>query len=265
MASTVNNRVSCILVDDEEAGRITLRYAISQLTDWEIVAEFDQTTGVRELLQTRTVDVIFLDIQMPHENGISLARSLASMEKPPLIIFVTAYNSHAIDAFDVHALDYLLKPINNQRFAQAIKHAQDMLEQKHGYAYALNAALSAIDKKNEISHSPDDFLTQVIVRSVGEMECIRLHDVLWIASASNYIELHLAKRTVLHRMTLSELEKRLDPRDFIRVHRTCIVRIQQMQQVRVTGDSVYQLSLFCGDDVPVSERYIEQVRKHFSA
>ena len=263
-----------ILVDDEDPGRITLRYALSKHASWEIVDEFSNAASAREFLQDNQVDVVFLDIQMPKENGISLARSISTMPDPPLIIFVTAYNAHAVDAFEVHALDYLLKPFNPRRFAEALKRAEEMLEQRRGYHEALKIFVTNSEKletnlngtptNSESSHTAPEYLEQVIVRSVGEMECVKLSDVLWISSASNYVELHLPKRVVLHRITLTELEKRINPKEFMRVHRTAIVRTNQMHQVRVAGDGVYQLALFNGDEVPVSERYIAQVRAHFA-
>jgi two-component system LytT family response regulator len=259
LLSETKNR--CIIVDDEESGRITLRYALSNTSEWEIAAEFNQVKSAREFLEQNSVDVVFLDIQMPLENGISLARSISQMTQPPLIIFVTAYNAHAVEAFELHALDYLLKPFNQIRFAEAIKHAQEILTQRRGYAQALQTYVESE------SHSKDQepvYLEQVVVRSVGEMECVRIAQIQWIASASNYVELRLEKRTVLHRMTLSNLEKHLDPKQFMRVHRTVIVRREQMQQVSVTGDGVYELKLICGAAVPVSERHIDAVRAVFN-
>ncbi len=265
--------VSAIIVDDEEPGRIALRYALGKLSkeqSWQVQAEFSNAGSARDYLMQNQVDVVFLDIQMPKENGISLARSISAMEHPPLIIFVTAYNSHAVDAFEVHALDYLLKPFNSRRFNEAIDRACEMLTQRNGYRAALSEFITTQQDQNVATNqtSPStapQYLEQVIVRSVGEMECVKLRDVLWISSASNYVELHLPQRVVLHRITLSELEKRLNPKDFMRVHRTAMVRIQQMQQVRVAGDGVYQLALFGGGEVPVSERYIDAVRAQFSA
>lgn len=272
--TNTNSIHRAILVDDEDPGRIALRYALSKYANWEIVDEFSNAASARAYLQNNSVDVVFLDIQMPKENGISLARSISTMANPPLIIFVTAYNAHAVDAFEVHALDYLLKPFNPRRFAEALQRTEEMLEQRRGYREALglfvaNASKLESSLNNSAAASEEnaatvDYLEQVIVRSVGEMECVRLADVLWISSASNYVELHLPKRVVLHRMTLTELEKRLNPKEFMRVHRTAIVRTNQMQQVRVAGDGVYELALFNGDEVPVSERYIAQVRAHFS-
>lgn len=255
--------IRVIIVDDEEPGRVMLRYSLAAHPDWHIMGELCDVAGARDFLLQQPVDVIFLDIQMPGENGISLARSVSAMAQPPLIIFVTAYNQHAVEAFDVHALDYLLKPFNAARLRHAIERAGDMLAQRRGYARALRNFVEAEDAPR--SGVPAPFLRQVIVRSIGEMECVPLERVHWISSASNYIELHLAGRVVLHRMPLSQMEQCIDPAQFLRVHRGAIVRIDQIQRLNVIGDGTFNLTLYCGAEVAVSERHVESVRACFSA
>lgn len=263
--STITNGspIRAMIVDDEESGRIVLRYSLAARGDWLIVGEFSSTASAREFLLTSEVDVIFLDIQMPVETGLGLARSISQMARPPLIIFVTAYNAHAIEAFEVHALDYLLKPVSPMRLSQALGRADEILTQRRGYAQVLS---HFVDKEEGArgGNSPErKYLQQIVARSVGEMECVPICKVLWIASASNYVELHLEKRVVLHRMTLTSLEQLLDPANFMRVHRSAIVRIDQLQQLRVVGDGSYLLTLICGAEVAVSERYVDKVRTYF--
>ncbi|PRC92492.1 LytR/AlgR family response regulator transcription factor [Solimicrobium silvestre] len=252
-----------IIVDDEESGRIMLRYALSAKKNWVIVGEFNNVAAAREFLKTQEVDVIFLDIQMPRENGTGLARSVSDMERPPLIIFVTAFNTHAIEAFEVHALDYLLKPVGPARFTQALSRADEILTQRRGYAKALRSYVDREEQANDTITNAGNYLQQIVARSVGEMECIALSEVLWMSSAGNYVELHLDKRVVLHRMALSAIEKLINPKDFIRVHRSAIVRTDQFQHIKVIGDGSYRLTLLCGAEVTVSERHIEQVRGFF--
>ena len=252
-----------IIVDDEESGRIMLRYALMAKKNWTILGEFSNVASAREFLAAHEVDVIFLDIQMPKENGIGLARSLSKLETPPLIIFVTAFNAHAIEAFEVHALDYLLKPFNSTRFTQTLSRADEILTQRRGYAKVLRSFADSEEQAKDGSNRASLYLQQIIARSVGEMECIPLEKVLWMSSASNYVELHLEGRVVLHRMTLGAIEKLVNPQDFIRVHRSALVRIEQIQQIKVVGDGSYSLTLVCGAEVAVSERHIEQVRGLF--
>ncbi|MFZ6777137.1 LytR/AlgR family response regulator transcription factor [Undibacterium sp. Ji83W] len=253
--------IRSIIVDDEEHARITLRYALSKYPEWQVLAELKNAATAREFLGQNAVDVVFLDIQMPKESGLELARSLAAQPKPPLIIFVTAYNVHAIDAFDLQALDYLLKPFSPDRFSKTLERAREMLSltQQPAYGHALSAWLAV--SLHGLHEQNPAYLQQVTVRSIGEMESILLSDVYWIGAAGNYVELHLDKRVVLHRVPLSKLEEYLDPRQFIRVHRGAIVRADQPAHLQVLGNGSYQLRLRSGTEVAVSKNYVDALRQ----
>ena len=242
--------VRYLIVDDELPSRANLRLALAAHPDWRLVAECDGTAAARAVLAAHEVDVIFLDIQMPAESGLVLAREISRASAPPLIVFVTAYSEHAIDAFEVHALDYLLKPLNDARLAQAVERIGAMLGQRQREAYG--AALRDYVDAGQTKAA----LERINVRSVGRIEQIRVADILWIESAGNYVELHLAGRTVLHRITLNRLETLLAPEDFLRVHRGAIVRRGEIARLDSVGDGSYRLTLRCGATVAVSERYL---------
>ena len=239
--------VRYLIVDDEAPSRANLRLALGAHPDWLLVAECDGTAAARAALATEDVDVIFLDIQMPAESGLVLAREISRLRAPPLIVFVTAYSEHAIDAFEVHALDYLLKPLNDARLAQAVERIGAMLGQRQREAYGA-ALRDYVDAGAR--------LERINVRSVGRIEQILVADILWIESAGNYVELHLAGRTVLHRITLNRIETLLAPADFLRVHRGAIVRRSEIARLDTVGDGSYRLTLRCGATVGVSERYL---------
>jgi two-component system LytT family response regulator len=239
--------VRYLIVDDEPPGRANLRLALDAHPDWQLVAECDGTAAARTILAAQEVDVIFLDIQMPAESGLVLAREISRLRAPPLIVFVTAYSEHAIDAFEVHALDYLLKPLNDARLAQAVERIGAMLGQRQREAYGA-ALRDYVDAGAR--------LERINVRSVGRIEQILVADILWIESAGNYVELHLAGRTVLHRITLNRIETLLAPADFLRVHRGAIVRRSEIARLDTVGDGSYRLTLRCGATVGVSERYL---------
>lgn len=245
--------VRYMIVDDEEPGRHNLRLALVANSDWVLVTECESTAAARRVLASQEIDVIFLDIQMPAESGLVLAREISRLREPPLIIFVTAYSTHAIDAFEVHALDYLLKPIDDARLAQATERASTMLlhRQRAAYGDAL---------RNYVDAGVTQHVERLNVRSVGRIEQILVSDILWIESAGNYVELHLASRKVLHRITLNRLETLLKPDDFIRVHRGAIVRRDQIASLVTIGDGSYRLTLRCGAMVAVSERYVSQLK-----
>jgi two-component system LytT family response regulator len=249
-----------LIVDDEEPGRINLRYMLAAHPDWCVVGECASAQDARELLAKAPVDLVFLDIQMPRESGLTLAHSLCAQSEPPLVIFVTAFNAFAVEAFEVHALDYLLKPIHRQRLSQALERAQQMLglRQRGPYGQTMRAYLKG--QKDKATGQTGGYLQQVAVRSVGKIEWIALQDVFWISAASNYVELHTAYRTLLHRLPMRTMERDLDPQTFIRVHRSAIVRGDQIHALRVVGDGSYLLTLRCGANVAVSERYVQNVR-----
>lgn len=247
--------VSYLIVDDEAPSRRNLRLAMAAHPDWQLAAESDSCSGARGALSEHPVDVVFLDIQMPVESGLVLAREISRMEPAPLVVFLTAYSEHALDAFDVHALDYLMKPLSDRRLAQAIERATAMLGQRERAAYS--AALRDFAGAGEAAAARPDYLH---VRSVGCIEQVRFADIEWLEAAGNYVELHLAGRMLLHRVTLSRLEALLPPADFVRVHRSAMVRRDRIASWSRIGDGTYQLMLRCGAQVPVSERYVDGLK-----
>jgi two-component system LytT family response regulator len=245
--------VRYLIVDDEAPGRTNLRLALAVHPAWTLVAECDGAAAARAALAHHEIDLIFLDIQMPGESGLALARELSRLREPPLIVFVTAHSEHAVDAFEVHALDYLLKPLDDARLAHAVARGAAMLRQRQREAYG--AAL-----RDYVAPDPARPPAHINVRSVGSIEQVRVDDILWIESAGNYVELHLAARTVLHRITLNRIETLLDAARFLRVHRSAIVRRDQVASLATTGDGTYQLTLRCGGVTAVSERYLPALK-----
>lgn len=239
------------IVDDEEPGRTNLRLAMQSHPGWQLAFEADSAMRAREALAAQRIDLLFLDIQMPRESGLLLARELGRLLEPPLVVFVTAHSAHAIEAFEVHALDYLLKPLNDGRLAQAVERAALMLagRQRAAYGRALQA----------YAEGPA-WLEQISVRSVGRIDQVRVADILWLEAQGNYVALHTAAGSPLHRVALSRLESHLDPALFLRVHRGAIVRRDQAAGLSVVGDGSYVLRLRDGRQVPVSERYVGAVR-----
>jgi len=244
------------IVDDEEPGRTNLRLAMEVHPEWCLAFECDSAVRAREALSAHRIDLLFLDIQMPRESGLQLARELAQQSEPPLIVFVTAHSAHAIEAFEVHALDYLLKPLDDARLAQALERARLLLagRQRGAYGRALRAYADG-----------PAYLEQIGVRSVGRIDQVQVSDILWCEAQGNYVALHTASNAPLHRVALSRLEAHLDPARFLRVHRGAIVRRDQAVGLSVVGDGSYLLRLRCGAEVAVSERYVGAVRELLGA
>jgi DNA-binding LytR/AlgR family response regulator len=252
--------IRALIVDDEALARQNLRHAVAGQSGWVVVGECAGVAEAVACLDHTPVDVVFLDVQMPRVNGLALARTLSATDAPPIIIFVTAFERFAVDAFELHALDYLLKPFDDQRFAQAARRAAALvgLRERAAYASALRGYMADV---GGASGAPSPFLQRLSIRSVGRLESILVSQVRWIGAAGNYVELHLPDRVVLHRVALAHLEQRLDPRDFFRVHRRTLVRRRECAVLSVVGDGVYELTLHGGEVVAVSERHVDAVRQ----
>ncbi|MEW6369386.1 MAG: LytTR family DNA-binding domain-containing protein [Pseudomonadota bacterium] len=252
--------VRYLIVDDEAPGRANLRLAMAAHPDWLLVAECEGTAAARAVLASQDVDLVFLDIQMPGESGLVLAREISRLREPPLVVFVSAHSEHAIEAFEVHALDYLLKPLSDARLAHAVERSAAMLRQRQREAYgaALRDYVEAGAGADPTAQARR--MDHLNVRSVGRIERIGVDEILWIASAANYVELHLGARSVLHRITLNRMEALLPPDAFLRVHRSAIVRRDQLARLDSNGDATWRLTLRCGGVVAVSERYLDAVR-----
>lgn len=256
--------VRALIVDDEAPGRDNLALALAPFEGWRVVAQCDGAEAARAAVAREPVDVAFIDVQMPVESGLALARSLCALPAPPLLVFVTAYSRYAIEAFEVHALDYLLKPLDDARLGQALSRAEDLLrlKQQAGHARAVRDCVD--DTSRQEAGTGLAYLRRVNVRSVGRVEAVDLAEVAWIGSAGNYVELQVGARSVLHRIPLSRLEPRLDPAQFLRTHRTTIVRRDQLVELQVVADGAYQARLRCGASVPVSQRYVDGVREQLA-
>ena len=199
-------------------------------------------------------DVVFLDIKMPGMDGLEVCRQLQEAPKPPVIIFVTAFDAHAVEAFELCALDYLLKPYDDNRFSQCLERAESLLESQQTQSLQ-------IDQLNKVSDPdhPNATLETLIVRSVGRIQLISVSDVNWLSTAGNYVELHMSDQVILHRVSMSFLEKHINDIDFIRVHRKSMIRLSQVKEFLTLADGQYAVILKNGDRVNVSQSYKESL------
>jgi two-component system LytT family response regulator len=227
-----------LIVDDEPLARrgISLRLAAF---DVEIVGECaDGVSAVKCILELAP-DLVFLDIQMAGKDGFEVLRNLPK-ERIPLVIFLTAYEQHAIRAFAVHAVDYLLKPIDDDRFAEAFHRAV--------------ALFDAGTQKQQ-------YLSRFIVRTGSRLQVVLADETDWIGSADDYAELHTKGRTHLLRETLSELDRRLDPAKFMRIHRSRIVRTDCITELQSIDNREYLVKLIDGSQHRSSRTYADRLTK----
>ena len=253
-----------LIVDDEALARSNLQLALAELPHWQVCGMAAGAAEARVLMVQRPPDLVLLDIQMPRQHGLSFAAELAALPLPPLVIFVTAHDEHALAAFEVHALDYLLKPVDDGRLAQALARAEGLIQQRQQALQAEGLSAFVRERAAEAQQAGPPALKQLVVRSVGALERVAVQDLTRLCAAGNYVELYLRDgRRLLHRAALSALEARLPAGEFLRVHRSVLVRPGQIAGLSVEGDGVYSARLLDGSSLPVSERYIAGVRALF--
>ena len=254
-----------LIVDDEPLARRNLAHALGGHPDWEVAGSCQSAEEARAWLEAgHAVDLVLLDIRMPGEGGLALARYLSGLASPPLIAFVTAYDEYAINAFELFALDYLQKPFSDERLAQLLGRAKAMSELRvHANGNLLGALVGDLCARD--MGAPPPLLECFTVRSIGSIERIALEDVLSIRGAGNYVELRLRDRTVLHRASLGAINLRLPQDQFLQVHRTAIVRRDELGSLKTDGRERYWLELRCGGSISVSARYLASVRAEIMA
>jgi len=254
------------LVDDEPVAREGLRMWLAREPDVEIAGEAGTPREAIALVLRERPDLLFLDVQMPDADGFSVLEAV-SREHLPEVVFVTAHERHALRAFDVSALDFLLKPVREERFRAALEKARRELDR--GEAREGPARLSALLDRVRGSGAPGEAgsvdgprrIERFAVRARDRFIIVPAAEVEWIAAAGNYAELHLPGGTHLVRATLAELEEGLDPARFARVHRSSLVRLDCVREVIPATHGDYDLVLASGAVIKLSRRYAGRVMR----
>ena len=208
-----------VIVDDEPLAREGLRTLLSGDRDIEVVAECADGQAAVEAIRRTKPDIVFLDVQMPDVDGFDVLRALAG-ETLPAVVFVTAYDKYALRAFDVHAVDYLLKPFHDERFAEALARAKA----RRGEDMSERIARLLDERKPKIM--------RVLVKTGGRVLFIRADEIDWIEAADYYVKLHVAGKVHMLRESMAALEARLDPEVFFRVHRSAIVNLERVRELQ---------------------------------
>lgn len=245
-----------IVVDDESMARLNIRDSIQDLTNWHIVAEMENAEELNTVIQATCADLVFLDIQMPGISGLEAARRIQQLANPPLVVFVTAYDEFAIQAFELYALDYLLKPFDNQRFASTVERCISLMTGE-----AKNRQQQYARHHQFVEKLPVD---KLVIRSTASIRVIEFSDIHWIASSGNYIEIHHAQGTHLHRISLSHILRHLPEEHFFRVHRQFVVRIDQARELKSLSENRNILVLANGDKVSVSQSHRDEFLRRWT-
>ena len=241
-----------LIVDDERIAREGVRSLAETEPDVKVVGECGDGAAAVTALKRGGVDVLLLDIQMPGMDGFAVLRAIPE-EQLPVVIFLTAFDQHALKAFDAQALDYVVKPFSDARFRKAIDRARMQVRQRRlGRASEGLAALVASLRTPASVGVEPKFLARIPVRSIGKVAYVKVDDIAWVGAADYYAELHtMDGRTHLVRETMQNLEERLDPARFIRVHRSAIVSLEQVSEIRTDSAERQFVVLRDGTKLPL--------------
>ncbi len=242
-----------LIVDDEPLARRGVVLRLRQFKDVEIVGECGNGQSAVDKILERSPDIVFLDIQMPGMDGFEVLRALPK-ERLPGVIFLTAYEQHVLQAFDVHALHYLLKPVDDARFAAAIGRARDLVDS------ALKATM-AQRVLRMLEHTAAEYASRFTVQTGSRIQIVTAEDVEWIGAAGDYVELHVSGRSFLLRETMASIEQRLDPAKFLRIHRSRIVRSRGIVELRSIENREFTVKLADGSEHRSSRTYADRLER----
>ena len=242
-------KVRTLIADDELLARERLRQLLADQPEIDLVGECaDGREAVAEI-RKKSPDLIFLDIQMPELDGFAVLDSV-NLETMPVIVFVTAHDKFALRAFEVHAVDYLLKPFDRERFQTALRRALEQV--KHRGDPARSQAQAAALTEMQSSTKPAERLA---IKSDGRITILKTADIAWIQSAHNYVEIHEDKRSHLLRETMGGIEQKLPPEKFVRISRSVIVNVDRVKELQPRFYGEYTVTLHNGTRLTLSRRY----------
>jgi two-component system, LytTR family, response regulator len=242
-----------VVVDDEPLARRRLKSMLAEQTDVEVIAEYEDPTDAVKALPDSAADVLFLDVQMPELDGFQVLDGIGQ-RPPPFVIFVTAHEQHAVRAFDSDATDYLLKPYDRERLERSLDRARAALAGSQTGALD-NQVKQLVDQLRERSV----YLDRVAVTMGRRTYFVSTRQIDWVQADRNYLRLHVGDKCHLIRSTISGIESRLDPQHFARVHRSFIVRIDHVKELRALVSGEYRIVLVDGTELPMSPQYRDRL------
>ncbi len=268
--------IKTLLVDDEDLARRGLRIRLKDATDIEIIGEAGHGEEALKMVDELKPDLMFLDIQMPGMNGFDVLKALAG-KRMPMIVFVTAYDEYAVRAFDAHAIDYLLKPIDEGRLEKALSHVREQWDRREAVQHRTRLLEVVAEMSGAESVSLDDiiekgreglgqkYLSKLPIKDGRITVRVEVQDIDWIDAAGDYMCVHANDVTHILRGTMKKLEDSLDPKIFQRIHRSTIVNINRVEELRSHMNGEYFLSLDNGVELKLSRHYKEKIKYFIDA
>jgi two-component system, LytTR family, response regulator len=253
--------IKVLIVDDEPLARTRVSELLLGDREVEIVGECATGRQAVDAIRRLAPDLVFLDIQMPEMGGFDVIRALEG-DRVPVVVFVTAYDRYALDAFEVHALDYLLKPFSRSRFQSALRHAKARLGHSalpaeltdRGVARHLEDLLKTLERRPR-------GIERLAVKADGKVVFLKTSDIDWIEATGKYMTIHVKGKTHLIRETMAELEEKLDCDRFLRIHRSCIVNVERVKELHPMFNGEYTVILQDGTRLASSRGYREKIQE----
>ena len=246
-------KIRVVVADDELLARKFIRRMLKQDPEVEIVAECSNGAEAVATIRKEKPDLVFLDVQMPEMNGFAVLDAVR-LDHLPEIVFTTAYESYAIRAFELHALDYLFKPFDQVRFKAALKYAKERFHSQHEEDKRLQVGtlLESIRAQHE-------YLDPIIIRADGRITFLHTREIDWIEADDKYVHLHTAKGAKMVRQTLAAIEGQLDPKKFRRVHRSAMVNVDRIKELQPLFNGEHSLILDDGTRLTLSRKYKDRL------
>lgn len=244
--------IRTIVVDDEKPARMRLLELLRREPDVEVAGTASDGREALELIRSSRPDLVFLDVQMPKLDGFGVLSELGADELPA-VIFVTAYDKYAIQAFDAHAIDYLLKPFSDQRFESAVSNARRYVGTSEVRERAAELAAAAGERQSVDPRS--GFLERLVLKAGGAVTFLDVKEVDWIEAAGVYVNLHFGPRAYLYRSSVNQLMLRLDPKQFVRIHRSAAVNTARIKELRPRSHGDFTVVLVNGTELTMSRGY----------
>src|SRR5262249_17604875 len=256
-------KIKTLIVEDEPIARRNLRALLRGYPEVELIGECGSGAEAVKVIRTDPPDLLFLDVQMPEMNGFDVLKQI-DLAIIPAVIFVTAYDQYALKAFDVQALDYLLKPFDDERFAQAIGRARTQLEQRptSGLKERLRALLEGEEQPSSARRPAHE--EKFLIKSASRVFFLRAEEIDWIEAADYYVCLHTGGQSYVLRRTMADMETRLDPAHFCRIHRSTIVNISRIREVQARPGGEYVVVLADQTELRLSRSRKEQIERILS-